>query len=190
MVGDYYAAYLDENAIEKRGLEPVKADLAAIDAIKTNAQLSSILGSQMRADVDPLNATNFYTDRLFGVFISADFNNPTKNVPYILQGGLGMPDRDNYLETDARSTELQAKYRAHIAAILKLADFADPDAKAARIYDLEHKIAQAHATREESSDVLKANNPWKMKDFTAKAPGINWNGYFTAAGLASQPMIM
>ncbi|HSU25006.1 MAG TPA: M13 family metallopeptidase N-terminal domain-containing protein, partial [Pyrinomonadaceae bacterium] len=92
MVGDYYAAYLNEDAIEKRGLEPIKAELAAIDAIKTNAQLSSTLGSQLRADVDPLNATNFYTDRLFGAFISAGFNNPTKNVPYLLQGGLGMPD--------------------------------------------------------------------------------------------------
>jgi putative endopeptidase len=190
MVGDYYAAYLNEDAIEKRGLEPIKAELAAIDAIKTNAQLSSTLGSQLRADVDPLNATNFYTDRLFGAFISADFNNPTKNVPYLLQGGLGMPDRDNYLETDARNKELQEKYRTHIAAILKLANIADADTKAARIYDLEHKIAETHANRVESADVHKANNPWKLSEFATKAPGIDWTSYFKAAGLSGQPMIM
>jgi len=190
MVTDYYEAYLDENAIEKRGLAPVKTDLAGINAIKTKADLARVLGSQLRADVDPLNATNFYTDRLFGVFISADFNNPKKNVPYLLQGGLGMPDRENYLSTDERNAELQTKYRAHIATVLKLANISDAEAKAGRIYDLEHKIAEAHATREESGDVHKANNPWKLNEFAAKAPGLDWTNYFKAAGLSSQPMIM
>ncbi|HTK25368.1 MAG TPA: M13 family metallopeptidase N-terminal domain-containing protein, partial [Pyrinomonadaceae bacterium] len=190
MVADYYAAYLDDQAIEKRGLEPLKAELAGIDAIKTKADLARVLGSQLRADVDPLNATNFYTDRLFGVFISADFSNPKKNVPYLLQGGLGMPDRENYLSTDERNTELQAKYRTHIATVLKLANVADAEAKAARIYDLEHKIAETHATREESGDVHKANNPWKLSEFATKAPGLDWANYFKAAGLSSQPMVI
>src|SRR5439155_1279947 len=96
MVGDYYKAFIDEASIEKRGLEPLKAEMAEIDKIKDKASLSRVLGSQLRADVDPLNATNFETDNIFGVFISPDFNNPVKNVPYLLQGGLGMPDRDNY----------------------------------------------------------------------------------------------
>jgi putative endopeptidase len=190
MVGDYYTAYLNEDAIEKRGLEPIKGDLAEVTALKNKAELSRLLGSQLRADVDPLNATNFYTDRLFGVFISADFNNPTKNVPYLLQGGLGLPDRDNYTSTDEHDKDLQAKYRAHIATILKLANIADADAKAQRIYDLENKIAQVHATREQSGDVHKANNPWKLSEFATKAPGIDWNGYFKAAGLSAEPMIM
>ena len=190
MVGDYYTAYLNEDAIEKRGLEPIKGDLAEVAAIKNKAELSRVLGSQLRADVDPLNATNFETDRLFGVFISADFNNPKKNVPYLLQGGLGLPDRDNYVNTDEHNKDLQSKYRAHIASILRLANIADADAKAARIYDLENKIAQVHATREESGDVHKANNPWKLTEFSTKAPGIDWNDYFKAAGLSSEPMIM
>ena len=190
MVADYYRAYLDEAGIDSSGLNPLKADLAWIAAIKNKTQLSQVLGSQLRADVDPLNATNFYTDRLFGLFISADFNNPKKNVPYMLQGGLGLPDRDNYVNTDAANTALQAKYKTHIATILKLANVADADAKAARIYGLEHKIAENHATREESSDVHKANNPWKLSDFASNAPGIDWTTYFKAAGLAGQPMIM
>ncbi|HEX3101923.1 MAG TPA: M13 family metallopeptidase N-terminal domain-containing protein, partial [Pyrinomonadaceae bacterium] len=190
MVSDYYTAYLDEAAIESRGLDPIKADLAEIAAIKDKTQLSRLLGSQLRADVDPLNSTNFYTDRLFGLFISADFDNPKKNVPYMLQGGLGMPDRDNYVNADAANIALQGKYKAHIATILKLANVPDADAKAERIYDLEHKIAENHATREESSDVHKANNSWKLGDFTTKAPGIDWAGYFKAAGIANEPMIM
>ena len=190
MVADYYAAFMDEQTIESRGLEPVKAELADIAALKNEAALSSLVGSQMRADVDALNATNFYTDRLFGLWVSADFNNPKKNVPYILQGGLGLPDRDFYLGKDDENTALQAKYRAHIANVLKLANIADAEAKATRIYDLENKIAQVHATREDSSDVTKANNPWKTRDFAKNAPGIDWNAYFKAAGIANQPMIM
>lgn len=190
LVADYYTAYLDEATIESRGTTPLKYDLDEIAAITNLSQLSSLIGSQIRADVDPLNATNFQTDRLFGLFISADFNNPKKNVPYMLQGGLGMPDRDNYIATDEPSVALQGKYRTHIATILKLAKIADADAKAERIYDLEHKIAATHATREESNDVHKANNPWKPADFTAKAPGITWPGFFKSAGIADQPMIM
>ncbi|HEY2865540.1 MAG TPA: M13 family metallopeptidase [Pyrinomonadaceae bacterium] len=189
-VGDYYKAYLDEASIEKRGLDPVKDELAGINAINDKASLSRVLGSELRADVDPLNATNFYTNRLFGLFVSSDFNNPKKNVPYLLQGGLGMPDRDNYLSTDEHNVELQNKYKAHIATVLKLASIEDAEAKAQRIYGLEKRIAEVQESREESEDVHKANNPWKLTDFANKAPGIDWDSYFNAAGLSSQPMIM
>ena len=190
MVADYFAAFMDEQTIESRGLDPIKSELAEIAAIKNGPQLSRILGSQLRADVDALNATNFYTDRLFGLWVSADFNNPKKNVPYILQGGLGLPDRDFYLGTDDSNVAIQGKYRTHIANMLKLANIADAEAKAARIYDLEKKIAEVHGTREDSSDVTKANNPWKTNDFAKQAPGLDWNAYFKAAGIADQPMIM
>lgn len=189
-IANYYKAYLDTEAIEKLGLSPIEGDLAGIAAIRTVTDLSRVLGSQLRADVDPLNSTNFFTPHLFGVFISADFNNPKKNVPYLLQGGIGMPDRDNYLRTDDRSKELQAKYLAHIATILKLAKIDDADAKARRIFDLEVKIAKAHTSREESADVHKANNPWQRADFSKKAPGLDWDAYFKAGSLDSEPMFI
>ena len=190
LVGDYYAAFVDEQTIESRGLDPIKSELAEITAIGNKSQLSRFLGSQLRADVDPLNATNYYTDRLFGLFVSADFNNPKKNVPYLLQGGLGLPDRDFYLSTDDESVATQGKYRTHIANVLNLAKVGDAEGKAARIYELEHQIAQTHSTREESADVAKANNPWKPADFTKNAPGLDWKAYFKSAGLSGQPMIM
>src|SRR5690606_33552208 len=189
-IANYYKAFLDTAAIEKLGLSPINSDLDRIAAIKNLTDLSRVLGSELRADVDPLNSTNFYTPHLFGVFISADFNNPTKNVPYLLQGGLGMPDRDNYLGTDDRSKTLQAKYTAHIAKILTLANIGDADAKAKRIFDLEVKIANAHASREESADVHKANNPWQRTDFAKKAPGIDWDTYFKAGNLDNEPMLI
>jgi putative endopeptidase len=189
-IGDYYDAFMDETAIEKKGLNPIKAELAEIDHIADKSALAQVLGSQMRADVDPLNSTNFYTDRLFGIWVSPDFNNPTHNVAYLLQGGLGLPDRDNYLSTEKNDVELQAKYRAHIVTVLKLAQIADAEARAARIYELERLIATAHANRTDSEDVHKANNPWPVKDFPVKAPGLDWSTYFRAAGLSDQPMII
>ncbi|MFL6374910.1 MAG: M13 family metallopeptidase [Pyrinomonadaceae bacterium] len=190
MVADYYAAYMDEARIESLGLAPIKDELDAIAAIKDKKQLAQYFGSHLRADVDPLNSTNFYTDNLFGLFVSADFNNPSKNVPYLLQGGLGMPDRDYYEGTDAQSQDIQTKYRKHIANQLRNAGVADADAKADKIYALEKSIADVHATREESEDVHKANNPWKTADFDKAAPGLDWRTYFKAANLNGEPMIM
>ena len=189
-IGDYYEAFMNEAAIEKKGLSPIKAELDEINGIADKTTLARVLGSQLRADVDPLNSTNFYTDRLFGIWVSPDFNKPTHNIAYMLQGGLGLPDRDNYLGTEKDDVELQAKYREHIVTILKLAQIADAEAKAARIYDLEKMIATAHATRTDSADVQKANNPWAMKDFSTKAPGLDWTAFFKATQLTGQPTII
>jgi putative endopeptidase len=190
MVGDYYDAYMNEKAIEDKGLTPLQGELQQINAVSNKQALAQVLGSELRADVDPLNATNFYTDRLFGLWVSLDFNKPDRNVPYMLQGGLGLPDRESYLSKEANEVEMQAKYREHIAAILKLAQVTDADAKAARIYDLERKMANVHVDRTDSQDVHKANNPWRLRDFSAKAPGLNWANFFKSAGLSGQPMIM
>jgi putative endopeptidase len=190
LVGAYYEAYMDEAAIEKRGLAPVQGELDAIAKITDRASLARVLGGGLRADVDALNRTTFHTDRLFGLWAAPDFSNPNRNVAYLLQGGLGMPDRDTYRNTDEQSVELQGKYRSHIVAVLKLAKVPDADARGARIYDLERKIADAHVSRTDSVDVLKANNPWPLGEFSTRAPGLDWPAYFAAAGLSSQPMIM
>ena len=188
-IGDYYAAFMDEKTIESKGTAPLKPELNAIAALQDKAALATFLGGQLRADVDPLNFTNLYTDRLFGLFVSPDFNAPEHNSAYLLQGGLGMPDRDNYLSKDAHDVELQKKYQQHIASALRLAGFTDVDARAARIYALEYKIANAHATRTDSEDVHKANNPWKPADYSKNAPGLDWPRFFNAAGLSNQPLI-
>jgi predicted metalloendopeptidase len=189
-VGDFYNAFMDERAIEARGLTPIKEDLDAIAAIQDRRALARLLGSELRADVDPLNNTEFHTDRLFGLWVSPDFARPDRNVGYLLQGGLGMPDRDNYRSSEAGNQELQAKYRAHITRVLELSGRAGAGDRAARIYDLERAIADAHVSRTDSEDVHKANNPWKLSEFAARAPGLDWDAFFGSAGLAGEPMIM
>jgi endothelin-converting enzyme/putative endopeptidase len=185
-VAAFYNDYMDEAAIEAKGGAPLKPMLAKIDAIADKAALTRALGASLRADVDPLNATNFFTENLFGVWIAQGLNDPAHNVPYLLQGGLGMPDRAYYLADNARMADLRAKYQQHIAAMLKLAGYADSEARAAKVFALEMEIARAHGSREDSADVLKANNPWTLKDFSANAPGIDWPAFFKAAGLGGQ----
>ena len=184
-IGDYYASYLDEAAIEMRGVAPLEPALKNITAIADRKSLSRWIGQNLRADVDPLNATNFYTDRVFGFWFAQDLNDTTRQVPYLLQGGLGLPDRDFYIEADKEMDRVRAAYRTHLVNVLTLAKMPDPVATASRIYDFEHKIAAVHWTRTQSADVAKANNHWSRADFDKKAPGIDWAALFDGAGLSS-----
>jgi endothelin-converting enzyme/putative endopeptidase len=185
-VSDYYRAYMNEAAIEGKGVAPLKPALAKIDGIKDKAGLVRALGESVRADVDPLNNTDFFTENVFGLWVAQGLHDTGRHMPYILQGGLGMPDRAYYLDSSERMAGLRTKYQQHIAAMLKLAGYADAEARAAKVFALEVDIANAHGTRADSADVLKADNTWTVKDFTAKAPGMDWNAFFKAAKLGDQ----
>ena len=185
-VGDYYASFMDEAAIEQLGRKPLDAGLARIEAIKDRAQLARALGQTLRADVDVLNSTNLHTESLFGLWVAQDLDDPTRYAPFLLQGGLVMPDRDYYLNPSSKMAEVRVSYLAHIEAVLKLAQLPDAHDKAARIFGLEHAMAEAHSSRAQSEDVLKGNNHWSLKDFAQRAPGLNWPAFFSAAGLSQQ----
>ncbi|HSD17594.1 MAG TPA: M13 family metallopeptidase [Thermomonas sp.] len=188
-IADYYAAYMDEAGIEARGLAPLQATLDGVAAISDAAGLSRWLGGSLRADTDPLNSTNFYTENLFGLFVAQALEDPSKNVGYLMQGGLGMPDREYYLAGDKDMAANRAAYQKYIADLLKLAGDADAEKKAKAIFDLEMKIAKAHANVVDSQDIHKANNPWATADFAKKAPGIDWTAFFDAAKLSGQQTI-
>ena len=185
-IADLYHAYMDEAAIESRGIAPLKPHLDAIASIKDKGQLARALGETLRADVDALNNTNFHTSNLFGVWIAPDFNDPAHHTPYMMQGGLALPNRQYYLADTPHMREVREKYQAYVSAMMKLAGFSDPDMRAQRIIDLEHSIAETHLTLAQNEDVHKANNPWTAADFAKNAPGLDWTEYFRAAGLEKQ----
>lgn len=182
-IGDYYASFMDTTAIEAAGLAPLQRTLDSIAAIRDRKDLARVLGSGLRADVDAINATNLYTENLFGLWVAQDFDDPSHYSPFLLQGGLGMPDRSYYVDSSASMATIRAKYQEHIAAMLTLAKVPDAGTKAAAIAGLEARMAAAHATREASGDVTKGNNHWTRADFGTKAPGLDWETYFAAAGL-------
>lgn len=184
-IRDYYKAYVDTAGIEAAGMKPVAADLARYEAISDVKSLSRVLGENIRADVDPLNSTNFQTENLFGLFITQALAGG-EVMPYVLQGGLGMPEREYYLSDNPKMAELRGKYRAYIETLLNDAGISDAAGRAGRIFDLEMKIAQAHVTREESEDFQHSASEWSRADFAAKAPGIDWDAFWQAAQLGGQ----
>ena len=183
-VADLYNSYMNEAAIEAKGLDPIRPHLQAVAAIHDKKELAHALGESLRADVDALNNTNFHTPHLFGLWVAPGFNDSAHYTPYLMQGGLQMPDREYYLSDKEQMRKVRAEYQTHVAAILKLAGFSDPEGRATRIIELEHAIAQAHRTLAENEDIHKANNTWTAADFPTKAPGLDWDEYFRGAGLS------
>jgi putative endopeptidase len=182
-IGDYYASFMDSTAIDSAGLEPLRPTVDSIAAIRDRKALARFLGSTLRADVDALNNTNFYTENLLGLWVAQDLDDPAQYSAFLLQGGLGMPDRSYYVDTSSAMASTREKYRAHVEAMLRLANVADPERKAAAIVQLETGIAKAHWSREKSGDVSKGNNHWTRAEFGAKAPGLDWETWFAAARL-------
>jgi predicted metalloendopeptidase len=182
-VGDYYASVLDQDAIEAKGLSPLADEMIRIAAITDKTALSAYLGTTLNSEVEGLTAN---ADHIFGIWINQGLQDSTHNLPHIWQGGLGMPDRDDYLDSLPKMAELRNQYQAHIKAVLKLTGDADSENKAAQILSLEIRIAQAFAPDSDAADAAKQNNPWKRADFGTKAPGLDWDAYFQSAGLAEQ----
>ena len=185
-IGDYYNSFMDEGGIEGKGIAPLQPELQAISALSDLRALSRYLGGTVRADVDVLNATNFFTLNVFGLWVAQDLNDPRKYSAFLLQGGLSLPDRDYYLDPSPRMAEIRIRYQAHILAMMRLAGFADAEAKAARVYQLERRIAEVHGSRTDSEDVIKGNNHWPRAELSAKAPGIDWEAFLAGAGLEKQ----
>ncbi|MEI9905306.1 MAG: M13 family metallopeptidase N-terminal domain-containing protein [Asticcacaulis sp.] len=173
-IGDYYAGWMDTAGIEARGVTPLSGDLAAIAAIHDRVSLSAWLGANVRTD----DGTNSATDGLFGIWIHQGFHDSDRYVPHMVQGGLGLGDRDAYLDLSADAQARRDTYRTHIAAVLTLAGLDDAEARAGRVLALEAAIAQTHATAEDIADVAKTDNAWRRDDFTTKAPGLDWDAYF------------
>ena len=185
-VADLYNSYMDEAGIEARGLTPLRPHLEAIAAIQNKRELAHALGESLRADVDALNNTNYHTPNLFGLWVAPGFNDSDHYTGYLMQGGLQLPDREYYLSDSDAMSKVRTLYQTHVAAMLKLAGFSDADARAGRIVELEHAIAQTHRTLADNENIHNANNTWTQADFPAKAPGLDWVEYFRGAGLSQQ----
>ena len=192
-VADFRAAYLNEAAIEARGIAPLKPLLGRIDRIRDKADLTRVLGSELRSDVDPMNLGVYNSSHILGLAVQAGNHGERDHVAYLLQGGLGLPDREHYLSADPRMQALRVEYQAAIGATLARLGL-DSDGPASKIASraeavmaLETAIARSHAMREASANEHNADTLWTRADFAREAPGMDWSAFFAAAGLARQP---
>ena len=176
-LGTFYASCMDSARAEKDGVSSIKPQLDAIAAITTRAGLLKVIAS---LQTDGVNV-------LFNFFPAADPKDAAHYIAWASQGGLGMPDRDYYTNTDPASDSLRKKYVAHVTKALMLAgESASAAAQDARkIMSLETELAKASMTRVQRRDPNATYHKTPLADLTALAPAIDWPVYFRSVGLTS-----
>ena len=176
VVGDLWATGMDEAKINAQGIEPLKADLAAIDALADKAAIAAYLrDSAAKGD-----------NVLFGFGAEADFKNSAVNMAYASQGGLGLPDKTFY--TDAAKADKLKAYQAHIAKVLELAGVpaADAAAQAADVVKFETRLAKASKSSVElSRDVSLYYHPVTLAEADTLTPNFSWTEFFKSQGVAA-----
>jgi putative endopeptidase len=174
-VGDFFFACMDEAAVEKLGSGPLATDLTAIDQLKDLPGLSLWLGAQHRLDAGRL---------FFGVGSQQDASDATRVIGVVSAGGLGLPDRDYYLKTDARSKATRQRYLEHVEKMLVLSGRAPAEAShdAKTILALETELARASLTRVERRDPYKIFHKMPLKKLKELAPAVDWDSYFGVLG--------
>ncbi len=169
-VGDLYASFMDEANIETLGTSPIADELAAIDALADKDALIELMGKLGRQNLTGL----------FGGYVNTDPKRSDSYSFFLMQDGLGLPDRDYYL--DPKYADKLAAYGPHIAKMLELAGIADAGRRAAAIVAFETELATAQWTKVDSRDDTKTYNLKTAAELAALAPGVDFNRYFTALG--------
>ncbi len=164
-----YNSYMDEARIEALDSKPLAGDLAAIRAIKTKTEMARSMG----------HAVGGFGSSFFGAFVTADPKQPTMNTLALFQGGTGLPDRDYYLKDSFKAK--RDAYQAYVGKLLGMVGWANPDANAKAIVDLETQIAQVQWTGIERRDSDKTYNPMTTGELQAYAPGFEWKTFLDAA---------
>jgi putative endopeptidase len=185
-LADFRAAWLNEAAIEARGIAPLEPFLDSIDQVRGKAALIRLLGGGLRADVDPLNWGVYRSASLLGLSVEPGIHGEKTNVAFLLQGGLGLPDRESYVGADPRMQALRAGYKDYTGHLFRAAGLDRPEQRAEAVLALETALAQTQATREASANDHNADHLWTRTDFAKQAPGLDWTAFFAAAGMARQ----
>jgi putative endopeptidase len=183
-IGDYWAACMDEGGIDAAGIKPLQPELDRIAALKSKrditleiVRLHHMFPGAWQGDDNQTNAP------LFGFSGGQDFDDASKVVAQIDQGGLSLPNRDYYLKTDDKSVELFKKYRAHVEKMLVLSGepAAQAAADAATVVELEAALAKAQMDNVKRRDPKNLNNKMTLAQVKALTPSINWDEYLAAA---------
>lgn len=183
LIGDFFASCMDVAAVQKAGLAPAADDFARIDAIADKRELGALLGAlQARAGSDVF---------FFGVGAEQDARESTRIIGALYPGGLGLPDRDYYVKTDAKSQETRERYVKHVATMLELLGDspAAAAAAAATVLRIETGLARASLTRVERRDPYNVYHRITAAELPVLAPAIDWRAYVEALGLSTRPWV-
>jgi putative endopeptidase len=189
-VADFRGALLNEAAIEARGVAPLAPLLARIDRVGDAVALARLLGSTTPADVDPLNVGIYASASVLGLAVEHSIHGERTYSAFLVQGGLGLGDRDRYLSQTSEAVEQRGRYQAYVARLLTLTGVDHADQRAQSVLALETALAGTHATRQASAVDRNADHEWSRADFARNAPGLDWPAFLDAAGLASQSVVV
>ena len=171
--GLFYRAFMDEAAAEKKGATPLNADLGLIKAVTMQSDFARLNGL----------AVNGFLSALFDLSVAPDPKDPSKQAMNLSQSGLGMPDRDYYLESSF--ADKRAKYTMFVEHMLDLAGWPNAHAAAAQVVSFETRVARASWSRADRRDDDKTYNPVMTADLAKLAPGFDWSAFFSAANVGS-----
>lgn len=172
-VGDFYLSFMNEEAVEAAGTTPLVEPLAQIDRIESGADVVAYIGASQR-----MGLTN-----PFVLFVNQDSKDSTVYATFMHQTGLGLPNRDYYLEDDERFVALRDKYRDYVGTMFGLAGLEGGEAAGQTVMDMETAIAEAHWTQVQNRQRDKLYNPYDVSGANELTPGFDWNVFLTAAGL-------
>src|ERR1700731_3702363 len=177
-VGAFYKAFMDEARIESAGAKPIAPELDAIRGAKTRDDVAGLMGK----------ATTDFDNAIFNLNTDVDLKDPKHYAVYLSQGGLGLPDRDYYLQPQFAAAK--TAYQAYVAKILRLTDWPGAEARAQDVVAFETQLAQASWTKAQDRDVQATYNPVAVADLPKLAPGFDWNGFLRNAELSSQKRVI
>lgn len=179
-IGDYYASFMDRKGRNAKGVTPMQAEMKAIDAIANYDDLATFFGTANRTGISiPFN-----------ISVYTDFKDPTKNILITWQGGLGLPEREYYLSTDAKMADIRQKYVAHVEKMLQLSGIENPAENAKKIMALETSLATQHMKKEDTRDMMKLYNKYATADLKTLMPDFNWTAMLTKSSVEKEKSIV
>jgi len=173
-----YASFMDEALADQLDAKPIERELAEIRAVTTKDQMTALMGKAYSSGVVSI----------FPMYIAIDAKTPTRYAVMTDTGGLGLPDRDYYLQP-AFATQ-KAKYQEYVATLLGMVGWENPADSARAIVEFETRLAQDTWTRAERRDRDKTYNPMTVAELTTATPGFAWNRYLTQSGIANVQRIV
>jgi endothelin-converting enzyme/putative endopeptidase len=181
-IGDFFHACMDETSIEKAGLTPLRPALDAIAALKSKQEMAAVVAAEH---------TGTASNALFGFGSNQDFANSQQVIAFAEAAGLGLPDRDYYVKTDAKSRQTRGRYLQHVARMFELLgeDDATATADAAVVMAMETELAKVSLTRVEKRDPYNLFHKLTPAEFKALAPDFDWEAYYSHIGLASPAVV-
>jgi putative endopeptidase len=182
-VGDYFAACMEEAAIDARGLKPIEPLLSQIAGIKSTAELPALLAR--------LHSSFFSSGLFFDTGAEQDAREATKVITAVHAGGIGLPDRDYYLKDDQRSRDIRTRYRQHVKKMLELAGSttAQAERQASTVMRIETALAKASLTRVEQRDPYNIYHRTTVSELQKTTTKFDWSTYFAKLGFSPEPWL-